>query len=117
MCDHSTNMVGDLSTQKLGTLEPGQTMEDLASLSVVNLSSLTLSPLVQEVLSKGLTFCPTPIEPEMVDMVDGLDRLVRTMRHRAFFKKRVEQLEVLARKTRLVSQRGIYLIPHLLRYP
>ena len=70
-----------------GILRPGQTMEDFAGLSVINLSNKELDQDSIEVLSRGLTFCPTPGEPRMVDLVNGLDRMVRTMRYRAHFAK------------------------------
>ena len=70
-----------------GILKPGQTLNDMAGLSVINLSNKDLDSDSIDVLSRGLTFCPTPREPNMVDLVNGLDKMVRTMRYRAHFAK------------------------------
>ena len=63
-------------------------MVNFAGHSVVNLSNVTLTKDQTDVLSRGLTFCPSPPKTEMVDIVQSLDKVLRTMRYRAFFEKR-----------------------------
>ena len=55
--------------------------------SVVNLSNYQLSEAETSLLSKGLNFCPTPGEPDMLTMCKDLDRFHRQLRLKAFFGK------------------------------
>lgn len=41
---------------------------------VVNLSDLKLTPSMHSLLSKGLNFCPTPGEPDVQNLRQGLDK-------------------------------------------
>ena len=51
---------------------------------VVNLSSIPLSEEQRSVLSKGLSFCPTPGEPDKGVLREDLDRIHRDLRRKAF---------------------------------
>ena len=55
--------------------------------SVVNLSSHILTPAQMSLLEKGLNFCPTPGEPDMLELRKDLDRLHRLLRIKSFFMK------------------------------
>ena len=50
----------------------------------VNLSSVPLSEEQRSVLSKGLSFCPTPGEPDKGVLREDLDRFHRDLRRKAF---------------------------------
>lgn len=52
---------------------------------VVNLSSLKLSVAQSSLLSKGLSFCPTPGEPDMGVLKEDLDRFHMGLRRKVFF--------------------------------
>jgi hypothetical protein len=60
-------------------------MEDYLGESVINLSDLELTPDQVSVLSKGLTFCPTPWEPDMSDIIQNLENFFRRMRLKSHF--------------------------------
>jgi hypothetical protein len=50
--------------------------------SVVNLSSIQLTPAMNSLLSKGLNFCPTPGEPNVHDLRVDLDRFHVSLRRK-----------------------------------
>ena len=52
---------------------------------VVNLSSLNLSQPQLSLLSRGLSFCPTPGEPDLGVLKEDLDRFHMGLRRKAFF--------------------------------
>jgi hypothetical protein len=83
-----------------GILRPGQTMADFMGLSVMNMSSLTLSADQTNALSKGLTFCPTPWEPDMSSIITNLEDFFRKMRLKAHFFK----LELNAKEAAYLEQ-------------
>ena len=56
--------------------------------SVVNLSNYELSEAQLSVLQKGLTFCPTPGEPDMAELKRDLDSFHRKVKLRAHFGKK-----------------------------
>ena len=58
--------------------------------SVVNLSSLTLTPPMVSLLSKGLNFCPTPGEPDINNLKQDLDTFHTSLRRSLFFNRRVD---------------------------
>ena len=60
-------------------------MSDYTGLSVINLSDVTLSEPQTMALSKGLTFCPTPKEPDMADIMSNFDKFFRKMKLKAHF--------------------------------
>ena len=51
------------------------------------MSTLVLTQDQVEVLNKGLSFCQTPGDVDMSSIVGDLDKMVRTMRYKAFFHK------------------------------
>ncbi len=53
--------------------------------SVINLSSHVLTEIERAVLEKGLTFCPTPREPDMNQILEDLRLFFRRMRLKAYF--------------------------------
>ena len=55
--------------------------------SVVNLSSLQLTPAMISVLSKGLNFCPTPGEPDVYQLRLDLDSFHVNLKRKLFFAK------------------------------
>ncbi len=55
--------------------------------SVVNLSSINLSEAQRSILSRGLTFVPTPGEPDMGDLRSDLDRFHRRLKLYTHFNK------------------------------
>ncbi len=55
--------------------------------SVVNLSSHILTPAQNSLLEKGLNFCPTPGEPDMLELIKDMDLLHRLLILKAFFMK------------------------------
>ena len=59
------------------------------SVSVVNLSSLQLTPAMLSLLSKGLNFCPTPGEPDVHLLRRDLDKFHVSLRRKLFFSKKV----------------------------
>ncbi len=59
--------------------------DDLGSNNVVNLSDFVLLPRHVSLLSKGLTFCPTPGEPCMGDLRRDLDDFHRKVKLKAQF--------------------------------
>ena len=52
---------------------------------VVNLSSLKLSAAQTLLLSRGLSFCPTPGEPDMGKLKEDLDKFHMDLRRKIFF--------------------------------
>ena len=68
-----------------GMLPPGKTFESLVGHSVVNLSDIYLTKHQVEVLEKGLTFCPTPDTPDIVDIWTDLDKFFRRLRLKRHF--------------------------------
>ena len=72
---------------RTGILKPGQTMSDYVGLSVINLSDIDLTEHQAMGLSKGLSFCPTPWEPDMSAIISNLDQFFRKMRLKAHFHK------------------------------
>ena len=75
----------NLGISRIGILAPGQTMSDYIGHSVINLSTKELSLDQTNALSKGLTFCPTPWEPDMCSIIDNLEDFFRKMRLKAHF--------------------------------
>jgi len=61
---------------------PGTTLEP-----VINLSSFQLTPAMISLLSKGLTFCPTPLAAERYDLRKDLDKFHTSLRRKQFFDK------------------------------
>ncbi len=55
--------------------------------SVVNLSTHILTQAQRSLLEKGLNFCPTPGEPDMLELHKDMDRLHGLLRLKAFFMK------------------------------
>ena len=55
--------------------------------SVVNLSKHRLSGPELSVLRKGLTFCPTPGEPDMGELRRDLDKFHRNLKLKSHFEK------------------------------
>ncbi len=53
--------------------------------SVVNLSDLTLSPAQTSLLSKGLSFCPMPGEPNLIDLKNDLFKFERNLKWKLHF--------------------------------
>ena len=53
--------------------------------SVINLSTFQLSDNHILVLQKGLSFCPTPTEPDVGQIFRGLDRFFRNLRVTTFW--------------------------------
>ncbi len=52
--------------------------------SVINLSSHVLTEIERAVLEKGLKFCPTPSEPDMIQILEDLRLFFRRMRLKAY---------------------------------
>ena len=52
---------------------------------VLNLSKIELTSDEVSILSRGLTFCPTPAEPDMGSVYIDLERFFRTLRLKVFF--------------------------------
>ena len=52
---------------------------------VVNLSDYTLTESQKSVLRKGLSFCPTPREPDMGEIASDLDKFFRILKLKSFF--------------------------------
>jgi hypothetical protein len=71
--------------ERSGILPPGKTMVDFIGRSVINLSDIDLTPNQQSALSKGLTFCPTPWEPDMSEILQNLENFFRKMRLKSHF--------------------------------
>jgi hypothetical protein len=83
-----------VSTARKGILPPGKSMEDYLGLSVINLSDVDLTEFQVNALSKGLTFCPTPWEPNMSDIIQNLESFFRRMRLKShFFDEEYDDLE------------------------
>ena len=53
--------------------------------SVVNLSNLHLTKPQMEALEKGLTFCPTPYDPDIVDIWNDLEEFFRCLKIKCYF--------------------------------
>jgi hypothetical protein len=68
-----------------GILAPGKTMDDYIGMSVINHSDLDLTLTQVKALSKGLSFCPTPWEPDMASIIANLDGFFRKMRLKSHF--------------------------------
>ena len=58
--------------------------------SVVNLSDIVLTEDQVKVLSKGLTFCPTPGPPDPGEQRGDLDKLHRRLRQIAYYEQPVD---------------------------
>jgi hypothetical protein len=69
-----------------GILRPGQTFDDHIGNTVINLSDLALTKAQTEVLSKGLTFCPTPGSPDLSQIWLDFKDLHRRLELTQFFK-------------------------------
>ena len=65
--------------ERCGILPPGKRMVDYIGRSVINLSDIDLTPSQSSALSKGLTFCPTPWEPDMSQIIQNLENFFRKM--------------------------------------
>ena len=72
---------------------------DTTSASVVNFSSFQLTPAMTSLLSKGLNFCPTPGEPNVLDLRGDLDKFHVSLRRNQFFSKQVVSSTLLAPNT------------------
>ena len=68
-----------------GILAPGKTMDNYIGMSVINLSDHDLTLTQVTALSKGLSFCPTPWEPDMASIMSNLDGFFRKMRLKSHF--------------------------------
>ena len=111
-------MVSDLSSSlappgglspRIGILQPGQSMQDYIGHSVINLSDKTLSPDQLKALSKGLTFCPTPWEPDMASIITNLEAFFRKMRLKVHFlrmEKNAQEAEFLTKLEENKGKRG-----------
>ena len=83
-----------VSTVMKGILPPGKHMEDYLGMSVINLSDHDLSEFQVSALSKGLTFSPTPWEPDMSDIIQNLESFFKRMRLKChFYDKESDGLE------------------------
>ena len=60
--------------------------------NVVNLSNYTLTNPQEEVLNKGLKFCPTPGEPQMGDLQRDLDKFHCSLSLQCHFNKKDESI-------------------------
>ena len=60
-------------------------MIDYIGQSVINLSDVELTAAQTDALVKGLTFCPTPWEPNMADIIQNLENFFRKMRLKSHF--------------------------------
>ena len=68
-------------------IDPNKVHETyLSEQSVVNLSQYKLTPTQVKVLSKGLTFCPTPNTPEISDIIDDIYDFTRKLRIKLHFR-------------------------------
>jgi hypothetical protein len=63
--------------------------------SVVNLSSISLTPAMITLLSKGMNFCPTPGEPDVHLLKQDLDKFHISLRRNYIFSKRVDSTTTL----------------------
>ena len=61
--------------------------------SVVNLSDFSLEPHHVSLLKRGLTFCPTPGEPDMADLKRDLDAFHRNVKLLSHFGKKIEKAD------------------------
>ena len=80
-----------IDPNKKGILAPGATASSQLGKSVVNLSSLTLTQNQMEALEKGLTFCPTPGNINIVKIWDDLEKFCRRLRLKKHFDGITEQ--------------------------
>lgn len=60
---------------------------------VINLSNRTLDPDELSLLQKGLSFCPTPGEPKMGDLVRDLDHFHDTIRWQYYFRDNPTEMD------------------------
>ena len=76
VADLSTDMQNRFDVNKCiaSYLQGVGSITDLDKNLVVNLSDHVLTDDERSLLSKGLTFCPTPGEADMVDLKRDLDR-------------------------------------------
>ena len=58
--------------------------------SIVNLSNLELTESMVSLLSKGLNFCPTPGEPNIISLKQDLDTFHTSLRRYLLFNRRVD---------------------------
>ena len=64
-----------------GILPQGKSMDDYLGHTVINLSDIDLTAAQVSALSKGLTFCPTPWEPDMSDIILNLEKVPTLNKH------------------------------------
>ena len=95
-----------LGESRIGILAPGQTMSDYIGHSVINLSQKSLTLDQTNALSKGLTFCPTPWEPDMCSIIDNLEDFFRKMRLKAHFHKLAQNAKEAAYLEKLMDNKG-----------
>ena len=78
----------------------------LSEQSVVNISNITLTPTDVIVLSRGLTFCPTPNIPLISDILDDVYAFTRKLRLKFHYRNEPQtDLDPIIRKFRLKSSR------------
>ena len=80
-----------IDPNRKGILAPGTTASSQLGKSVVNLSSVTLTQSQMEALEKGLTFCPTPGNINIVNIWDDLEKFCRRLRLKKHFDGATEQ--------------------------
>ena len=68
-----------------GILAPGKTFDSLIRHSIVNLSDTTLTKNQIDVLERGLTFCHTPYNPDIVEIWNSLEEFFRRLRIKRYF--------------------------------
>ncbi len=83
----------------------------------MNLSDTELQPHQISLLEKGLTFCPTPGEPDMADLKRDLDTFHRNVKLRAHFGKKVEKSQAWSRQISMSSSLDSHIESSLIEEP
>jgi hypothetical protein len=91
---------------RTGILRPGQTMTSYIGRSVINLSDVDLTEAQSLALSKGLTYCPTPWEPDMSSIINSLEDLFRRMRLKTHFFKLDKNAQEAAYQAKMDANKG-----------
>ena len=94
------------STPRGGILRPGQTMLSHIGHSVINLSTIDLTENQTKALTKGLTFCPTPWEPDMSSIINNLEDFFRKMRLKVYFHTLAKNADEAAYAAKMEENRG-----------
>ena len=76
----SNEIIGEHIDTILSIIFSGET-------GVVNLSDIDLTEAQLSILSKGLTFCPTPGELEMSELRQDLDKFHLRLKHHVYFNR------------------------------